>query len=279
MAKRRRKPNQRQRPQEAAGGIRTAESGEDARIGSRGDGGRPGAKADRERPSATPGHLARAEKKEMARRQREEVRRRIRRAERVRRLTWVAVGAVVIAAGVFWFTRDTTPAERPETLPGELTTAPPWAANAAQVEERAELLGLPASGTARHWHVNVRVFVDGVELSVPVDLGIAEGYHAPLHTHSGDGVVHVESNDAGYDFTLGEFFDVWGVRFDGTCLGASCESGEDALRVFVDGEEVNTGSIRDVALNDQTVYVVAFGTPDELPEPVPSTFDFTTVQP
>lgn len=284
MAKRRRKPSNRPRPQGARGGVRTAESGEVAetveagRARNASEGG-PASRAARERGPATRGHLARAEKKELARRQREEVRRRVRRGERMRRLKWIVGGAVVVAAAVLLITRDSAPPERPETLPGELATEAPWPANSAQAEERAGLLGLPAAGGAQHVHANVRVFIDGEEQPVPIDIGINEGYDASLHTHSADGTVHVESNDAGYGFTLGEFFDVWGVRFSDTCLGASCAGGEDSLRVFVGGEEVSTGSIRDVSLNDQMVVVVAFGTEDELPDPIPSTFDFTAVQP
>jgi hypothetical protein len=285
MAKRRRKPHQRQqRPQAAAGAVRTAESGEDGTTGSRGNGGRPGAKAMRERSPATAGHLARTEKKEMARRQREEVRRRVRRAERMRRLTWIVAGAVVIAGAVLWFTRDTAPPERPETLPGELrTTELPWPVNADEAAERADIIGLPGhEGTlAMHEHANVQIFVRGEATTIPVDVGIDRAEQpaaiASVHTHTADGVVHVESNSLA-EFTLGQFFDVWGVRLSGTCLGGFCESGEDALQVFVDGAEVTTG-IRNVALDDQSVIVVTFGTPEELPEPIPSTFDFTTVQP
>ena len=286
MAKRRRKPHQRQqRPPAPRGGVGTAETASETDTGDgsrRGE--RPGAKAVRERPQATPGHLARAEKKEMARRQREEVRRRVRRAERVRRLTWIAAGAVVVVAAVLWFTRDTTPPERPESLPGELrTTELPWPANAADAAERADIIGLPGhEGTlAMHEHANVQVFVHGEATTVPVNVGI-DGTAQPaevasVHTHTADGVVHVESN-ALAEFTLGQFFDVWGVRLTGSCIGGFCESGEDVLQVFVNGEEVTTG-IRNVGLDDQTVIVVTFGTPDELPEPIPSTFDFTTVRP
>jgi hypothetical protein len=285
MAKRRRKPNQRQRPSSAAGGgVRTAGSRHDAPSGSRDGEAHPGVKAVRERPAATPGHVARAEKKEMARRQREEVRRRVRRAERMRRLTWFAGGAVVLAAGVLWFARDTTPPERPNVLPGELTTTSiPWPANAEEAAERADLIGLPGhEGTlAMHEHANVRIFVHGEETSIPIDVGIDRTEQpaaiASVHTHSGDGVVHIESNSLA-EFTLGQFFDVWGIRLSGTCLGGFCEQGDDALRVFVGGQEVTTG-IRGVSLEDQAVIVVTFGTEDELPEPIPSTFDFTTVQP
>jgi hypothetical protein len=284
MAKRRRKPNQRPRPAAAGPGVRTTEAREDTENGSRAGGDRPGAKAVRERPPATPGHLARAEKKEMARRQRDEVRRRVRRAERIRRLTWVAGGAVVLAAAVLWFTRDTTPAQRPATLPGELTTTSiPWPANADEAAGRADLIDLPGhDGTlAMHEHANVRIFVHGEETSIPIDVGIDRAEQPAaiesVHTHSGDGVIHIESNSIA-EFTLGQLFDVWGVRLSGTCLGGFCEQGDDTLQVFVGGQEVTTG-IRGVPLDDQTVIVVTFGTQDELPEPIPSTFDFTTVQP
>lgn len=284
MAKRRRKPNNRQRPQASRGAVRTAEvadAPETAPGRDAGDGG-PGSKAVRERGPASAGHLARAEKKELARRQREEVRKRVRRAEAMRRLRWIAGGAVVIAAAVLWFSRDTGPAERPDTLPGELrTTSVPWPPNAADAAERADLIGLPGhdGDLAMHEHADVQVFVNGEPAAIPVNVGIddVDGDVESVHTHSGDGVVHIESN-AIAEFTLGQFFDVWGVRLSATCLGGFCESGEDTLQVFVGGEEVTTG-IRSVPLDDQTVIVVTFGTADELPDPIPSTFDFSTVQP
>ena len=65
-------------------------------------------------------------------------------------------------------------------------------------------------------------------------------------------------------FTLGKFFDTWGVRLSPSCMGAYCNDAENRLQVFVDGEEV-TGNIRDVALNDLLVIAVTYGTEDELP--------------
>ena len=50
------------------------------------------------------------------------------------------------------------------------------------------------------------------------------------------------------------------------------------LQVFKGGQEV-TGAIRGVVLDDQSVVVVTFGTPDELPNPIPSTFDFGSITP
>jgi hypothetical protein len=102
---------------------------------------------------------------------------------------------------------------------------------------------------------------------VPADIGIdqANGVIASLHTHDETGSVHVEADDAAFVGTLGEFFDVWGVRLSPSCLGGNCTEGDAALRVFVDGEEW-AGDPRSIPLEDQRAIVVTFGTPDQLPE-------------
>jgi hypothetical protein len=182
----------------------------------------------------------------------------------------------IVAVGYVWFTRPSEPSARPDALPGELTTEAPWDANAAQAAERADAVGLPAEGTALHEHANVQIFVHGAQQVVPQNIGITDSDITSLHTHTGDGLVHIESRDAGHTFTLGEFFDVWGVRLSATCLGGYCETDTDTLRVFQDGQEV-TGSIRDIVLDDQSVIVITYGTADEVPDPLP-TFDFSSIQ-
>lgn len=228
---------------------------------------------------ATP-QRSRTEKKELARRQREEIRKRVKRAERARQLAWIAGLTVVIATGLYFFTRPDEPATRPGSLPGELTTEAPWPANSGQAAERAEAIGLPAEGTTMHEHADVQVFVNGEQVTVPVGIGIDDAQQPAaiqsLHTHSEDGVVHIESSTV-RDFTLGEFFDVWGVRLSATCIGGSCEDADNTLRVFKDGEAV-TGPIRDVVLDDQSVIVVTYGTQAQVPDPLP-TFDFSSITP
>ena len=56
---------------------------------------------------------------------------------------------------------------------------------------------------------------------------------APVHTHEPGGEVWLEGDGTG-TVTLGDFFVLWGVRFDGDCLGASC----GGVRVTADGEPV-----------------------------------------
>jgi hypothetical protein len=54
---------------------------------------------------------------------------------------------------------------------------------------------------------------------------------APMHTHDVSGQVWLEGRETDA-VTLGQFFTVWGVRFDDRCLGSACSG----LRVIVDGE-------------------------------------------
>jgi hypothetical protein len=221
----------------------------------------------------------RAEKKELARAEREAARRRIARAQRRRQLVWIAGITVVVAAGVFVFTNRDDQGTSGVTLPGELTTEAPWDANAAKSAARGTALGLPAEGTTMHEHADVEIFVHGSKEPVPTDIGIdaAKGTIQSIHTHDDTGLVHLESSQS-REFMLGEFFGVWGIRFTPSCLGAYCNEGNNRLQVFVDGEEVN-GSLQDVQLDDQTVVVVTYGTPTELPDPIPSSFDFSSINP
>jgi len=223
-----------------------------------------------------PRRLTKAERKERARFEREQLRRAMARRQRDRRVLTAALVAGALALGAFLILRPA--GERGPTggLPGLLSTTAPWDANQAQLEARLARLGLPPVGGALHIHAHLDVFVDGAPVTVPADVGITAATHAPLHTHDASGVIHVESAVA-RTFTLGEFFDVWGVRFTDRCLGGYCASGEDRLRVFVDGRQVE-GGFRDVPLEDRSEIVVAFGTRAELPDPIPSSYDFSSLE-
>ena len=293
MAKKRRKPQNRSRNRPPSAGTRTAErprtgAPTSTRTAAPPDGPhaapaaepQPTKQPPQRRTTPTPQKAApqrtRAEKKELARKEREAVRRRIARAQRRRQLAWIAGIAIVVAAGVFLFTnRNETPT--PTNLPGELTTKAPWDANGARSAARATALGLPPEGTTMHEHANVQIFVHGTPEPVPKDIGInpAKGTIQSIHTHDDTGTVHLESSES-RQFTLGEFFGVWGVRFTPDCLGAYCNDGTNHLQVFLNGDEV-TGNLQSVQLDDQSVIVVTYGTADELPDPIPSTFDFASV--
>ena len=94
-----------------------------------------------------------------------------------------------------------------------------------------------------HFHDHLDVFVDGRKVTVPANVGInvAADYLTSIHTHDATGIIHIESPTP-RTFTLGEFFDVWGVRFTASCLGGYCRSSDRALSVFVNGKRFNDDS-------------------------------------
>ena len=102
-----------------------------------------------------------------------------------------------------------------------------------------------------HIHPKIKIMMDGKSISMPENIGINSALYkshaldtygmknprmSPLHTHDSSGVIHVEST-AMRDYTLGEFFDVWGVTFSETCVMDKCNDGMNKIRMYVDGKE------------------------------------------
>ncbi len=231
----------------------------------------PQASASTENVSRT----VRAARKEHARREREAIEKRIIRKRVIRGMLIYTGGALAISSVILFFLRPEPTQSGP--LPGLLTNEAPWPANTAKISDRLDRLELPAAGISMHIHSELQVFVEGTQEPVPADIGLAPGVESPLHTHTTDGVIHIESETPN-TFTLGEFFDVWGVRLTSTCLGGYCNAGNQRLRAYVDGKPVQD-SPRAIALEDQSVIVLTFGKPSQEPDPIPSTFDWTELTP
>jgi hypothetical protein len=159
-------------------------------------------------------------------------------------------------------------------LPGMLTTRAPWPNNTARLAARLDALGLPAVGGIQHIHAFLAVVIDGVRIPVPADIGLASDAESPLHVHEGEpGIIHVESWSPFWHATLGEFFDVWGVRLTSTCIGGYCDAADRTLEVFVDGKPFG-GDPRTLGLVDHEDIVITFGTAADVPSPLP-TFDWS----
>jgi len=70
-----------------------------------------------------------------------------------------------------------------------------------------------------HWHASLAIYAKGVQQDIPADIGIGAA-HMPIHTHSADGVIHMEMSGLVKigDLTLDKFFKNWGKNlknFDG----------------------------------------------------------------
>jgi len=227
-----------------------------------------------------------AERKEQARAEREEIQRKLSARSRNRTIGLV-VGLLVLVIGailIVSLSRNTNGAPPtassdlpdPASLPGIMQSAPPWPNNTQQLAARLAQLNLPPLNDtvpSLHHHVQLYVFVDGQPVVVAANIGLATDAASPLHTHTpaGTGLVHVESADPNFRPVLGQFMDVWGPYFTSTCLGNQCNQGNRQVRVYVNGQQY-TGDPTLIPLTDLSTIVITFGTPSQLPDPVPSSF-------
>jgi hypothetical protein len=161
-------------------------------------------------------------------------------------------------------------------LPGIQTGPAPWLPEIKNLRARLKSINLPAlgaEGEALHIHQHLDIFVNGKPVTVPAGIGINMDarFISQLHTHDVSGVIHVESDQV-RDFTLGQFFDVWGVRFTKDCIGGYCTKGNDKLRVFSDGKPV-TGDPTNLVLSSHQVIAVVFGPVQSTPT-IRTTYQF-----
>ena len=207
------------------------------------------------------------------------------RRERTRRRSMVIVlivAGLAILAGVAWsLTRGGTDAAQ-DAPPTDLVAVsglgavqpPPWPAP-TDVSARAEAAGLPlgAMGSAEHYHVHLDVLVNGEPVGVPANIGVdASGSMSYLHTHTPDGLVHIEAGSVGQSFTLGQLFTQWNVRLTNTQVGALQVDDSNGLTLYVDGKEVS-GNPALLRLQPQQQVALVYGPVGENVK-VPSTYDF-----
>lgn len=154
---------------------------------------------------------------------------------------------------------------------GTTRSAPPWPAP-TDLSARAEAAGLRnvwGEQLAEHVHTHLTILDGNDPVTVPADIGHSDRgrFAAELHTHDTSGILHVESPTR-RTFTLGEFFDEWGVPLSAWRVGGL--RGE--LTVWVDGHRF-IGDPRSIALTNRREVVLAVTTIGEVPH-LPAPFDW-----
>jgi hypothetical protein len=121
-----------------------------------------------------------------------------------------------------------------------------------------------------HIHSHLDVFVNGVQQQVPSNIGILSSPSCLywLHTHTGDGVVHIEAPQT-KQFMLGQFLDIWKQTLTNSTAFFDSISNMP-VTPYVDGKRFE-GDYRTIQLKSLEEIVLAYGNP---PQHIPADFDF-----
>jgi hypothetical protein len=153
-------------------------------------------------------------------------------------------------------------------LPGVRKIKAPWSPEYAHLNDRLRPLNLNAlsqEALAYHIHQHLDIYLNGKPIAVPALIGINDGaYLTELHTHDASGIIHVESESADKNYTLGSFFAEWGIHLNSKCVGAYCQG----YTWYVNGKK-QTGHPWNLVLRAHQVIVIAIGRP---PKKIRSTY-------
>jgi hypothetical protein len=188
----------------------------------------------------------------------------------------IAVLVVLLSWNHLFPQKSTVTVSTPDSLHGIQTGNIPWAPELPHLLARLKAIGLPAlsaEGNALHIHQHIDLVINNATTSIPAEIGINEaaGFISPIHTHDTSGIVHVESNIV-RDFTLGQVFDIWGVRFSTNCIGSYCADAMHSLRVYVNGTQLS-GDFRGLVLAPHQEIMVVYGPASSTPKAI-SSFTF-----
>lgn len=148
-------------------------------------------------------------------------------------------------------------------------TEAPWQPLTNGLSERVSGLKFPPVGNESfHQHALLQIVVNGKSVVVPKNIGLGS-IESPLHTHDERGVIHMEAARE-YPFTLGQFFEVWGVKFANDQLGGYKNDSERTVQVFVNGQSVNDPV--NYQLKEKDKIVVGYGVLNEVPSEIKADF-------
>jgi len=208
-----------------------------------------------------------------------ENRERLRRRLAVGAFVLVVVGLITLATvAIYRSGQEVTPQTNVDltAASGQGTKEdPPWGLP-ADVPARVKAAGfnLGPMGMAEHYHAHLDILVDGKPVPIPADIGIDpnNGAMSAVHTHTGDGIIHVEAATKGQPFTLGQLFTEWDVSLSGNLIGSLTGGNGKSLTAYVNGKKVTSNPAM-IRLAERQQIVLVFG-PTDAQVKVADSFNF-----
>jgi hypothetical protein len=119
-----------------------------------------------------------------------------------------------------------------------------------------------SEGAVEHIHAQLQLYDKGHAVKIPANIGIAQsaGCLYWIHTHTDDGYIHIES-PVSRAFTLGEFFDLWGLDLSWKHAGTMQAPSGKTLSIWVNGKKWTGKDPRSIILADHESIVIQNGPP------------------
>jgi hypothetical protein len=116
-------------------------------------------------------------------------------------------------------------------------------------------------GQRIHIHQHLVIFDHGKQVDIPPTVGQPAARRCIywLHTHTPDGIIHIEA-PMDRTFTLGDFFKVWGQPLSRTEASSARAAKGGALKIWVDGKAYK-GDPRAIGLAAHADIVIQAGPP------------------
>lgn len=161
--------------------------------------------------------------------------------------------------------------------PASGLSEPPWRPEYAHLSQRLKLIGIPPGGKEKfHIHAMLRIYINGLLAPLPADIGLdsAKGIESSMHTHDSTGIIHMEAPHP-FNYTLGDFFAVWGVKLGPAQVGGLTGYGGDRLHFYLNGKPLSNPAA--LVLHRYDSVVIGYGPPNSFPHN-PSTFLLSEVE-
>ena len=139
----------------------------------------------------------------------------------------------------------------------------------ASAQLRDNLVGRPVAGISCdamegsriHIHQHLVILDHGKPVDIPFDVGRPTAARCLywLHTHTPDGIIHIEA-PADRAFTLGNFFEIWGQPLSRTQVASAKATKKAPLKVWVNGKPY-LGDPRKIVLAAHADITIQVGPP------------------
>ncbi len=154
---------------------------------------------------------------------------------------WIAIILVLLIGFALWWSPRAKEAKKK--------------AQVALSSREAALLCTTDMATEFHIHPELQILINGTPAVIPANIGILPVCMNSIHTHSPDGIIHVES-PVKKDFTLSDFFAVWQKDFSKEKILDNNVTPSTEIVVTVNGQKVDT--YENTILRDKDKIVISY---------------------